>query len=244
VKCSLKDRAIRAILLDIEGTTTPVAFVYDVLFPFARTHLHAYLQDPSHDPALRDVLRTLRAEWDADSAARRDLPAWQDAGAVSASAYVEWLMDRDAKSPALKLLQGKIWERGYRSGVLNGQVFADVPPAFARWCEGRVTIAIYSSGSVLAQRLLFESTAAGDLTPFITAYFDTGVGAKRWPDSYRRIVAELREAAAGVLFVSDTPAELDAARAAGCQVLLAARPGNRIVTYSEGETIRSFNQIV
>jgi len=243
VKFSLNEHEIRVILLDIEGTTTPVAFVYDVLFPFVRTHLRAYLQDPAHDAVVRDALRTLRAEWDADRAAHRDPPAWQDDTTVSASAYVEWLMDRDVKSPALKLLQGQIWEGGYRTGVLMGQVFPDVPPAFARWRDAHVTIAIYSSGSVLAQRLLFGATKEGDLTPFITAYFDTGVGAKRWPDSYRRIAAQLEQTAAHVLFVSDTPAELDAARAAGFQVLLAARPGNPTLTYSEGESIRSFDQI-
>jgi enolase-phosphatase E1 len=244
VRFELKDRAIRTILLDIEGTTTPVAFVYDVLFPFARTHLGAYLQDPTHDAVVREVLHLLREEWDADAAARRDLPGWQEGTPGSAAAYLEWLMDRDVKSPALKRLQGLIWESGYRTGVLKGEVFPDVPTAFTRWRDAQVTIAIYSSGSVLAQRLLFGATPGGDLTPFITAFFDTGVGAKRWPDSYRRIAAELRHAAANMLFVSDTPAELDAARGAGCQVLFAERPGNRAVIYAEAETVRSFDQIV
>jgi enolase-phosphatase E1 len=244
VRFLLQDRAIRAILLDIEGTTTPIAFVYDVLFPFARTRLSAYLEDSAHDAVVRDVLHLLRKEWEADAAARRDLPDWQEGEPGSATAYLEWLMDRAVKSPALKRLQGLIWEGGYRTGALHGEVFPDVPPAFARWREARVTIAIYSSGSVLAQRLLFGATREGDLTPFLTAFFDTGVGAKRWPDSYRRIAAELQLAAADLLFVSDTPAELDAARGAGCHVLLAERPGNRSVSYSEAESIRSFDQIV
>jgi len=152
-------------------------------------------------------------------------------------------MDRDVKSPALKLLQGRIWEGGYRTGALKGQVFPDVAPAFARWRDAGITIAIYSSGSVLAQRLLFGATAEGDLTPCIAAFFDTGVGAKRWPDSYRRIAAELTRAPAEVLFVSDTPAELDAARSAGYQVLMASRPGNQATDYHEADTIRSFEQI-
>jgi enolase-phosphatase E1 len=244
VRFLLQDRAIRAILLDIEGTTTPIAFVYDVLFPFARARLRAYLEDPAHDAAVRDVLPLLTKEWEADAAARRALPDWEQMAPGSASSYLEWLMDRDVKSPALKRLQGLIWEGGYRAGALKGEVFPDVRPAFERWREARVTIAIYSSGSVLAQRLLFGATPAGDLTPFITAFFDTGVGPKRWPDSYRRIAAELRYEAAGLLFVSDTPAELDAARSAGCQVLLAERPGNRSASYSEAESIRSFDQIV
>jgi enolase-phosphatase E1 len=244
VRFLLQDRAIRAILLDIEGTTTPIAFVYDVLFPFARTRLRVYLEDPAHDAAVRDVLQLLRKEWEADAAAGRALPDWQEAAPGSAAAYLEWLMDRDVKSPALKRLQGLIWEGGYRTGALKGEVFPDVRPAFERWRDARVTIAIYSSGSVLAQRLLFGATREGDLTPFIAAFFDTGVGPKRWPDSYRRIAVELQLEAAGVLFVSDTPAELDAARGAGCQVLLAERPGNRSVSYPEAESIRSFDQIV
>lgn len=234
----LTERGIRAILLDIEGTTTPVAFVYDVLFPFARTRLQEFLGDAGHRDAVRDVLALLRTEREAD------VPAPEDLTPESAAAHFERLMDRDVKSPALKLLQGHIWEGGYRTGALKGQVFPDVAPAFARWRESHVTVAIYSSGSVLAQRLLFGATPEGDLTPFIAAFFDTSVGAKRWPDSYRRIAAELNRATADVLFVSDTPAELDAARSAGCQVLLAERPGNKAVTYAEAETIRTFDQIV
>ena len=104
------------------------------------------------------------------------MTGWSDEIPESASAYLEWLMDRDVKSPALKRLQGLIWEGGYRTGELKGQVFPDVPPAFTRWRDAQVTIAIYSSGSVLAQRLLFGATEQGDLTPFISGFFDTGVG--------------------------------------------------------------------
>lgn len=243
----LTERGVRAILLDIEGTTTSISFVYEVLFPFARARLRHYLAERSggvHRDGVREALTLLRAEWIADTAGRRAVPAWSDEVAESASAYLEWLMDRDVKSPALKLLQGLIWEGGYRTGELKGQVFPDVPPAFARWRDAQVTIAIYSSGSVLAQRLLFGATEQGDLTPFITAFFDTGVGAKRWPDSYRRIAAELNRAGGEVLFVSDTPAELDAARSAGFQVLLAQRPGNSPATHPEAETVRTFDQIV
>ena len=240
----LKDRAVRAIVLDIEGTTTPVAFVYDVLFPFARAHLREYLQEHARDAAVRDALERLRDEWRADVAARQDPPEWNEDSPVSAAVYLEWLMDRDLKSPALKLLQGHIWEGGYRSGVLKGELFPDVRPAFERWRSVPVKIAIYSSGSALAQRLLFGAASDGDLTPFIVGFFDTSVGAKTSPDSYRRIASGLGQDAAQVLFVSDVPAELDAARSAGCQVLLAERPGNRAVAATDLEGIRSFDQIV
>jgi enolase-phosphatase E1 len=240
----LQDRAVRAVLLDIEGTTTPVAFVYDVLFPFARARLREYLQDHAGSGAVREALEKLRGEWRADVAARQDPPEWPEDATVSAAAYLEWLMDRDLKSPALKLLQGHIWEGGYRSGVLKGMVFPDVRPAFERWRAIPVTIAIYSSGSVLAQRLLFGATPEGDLTPLIAEFFDTGAGAKTSPDSYRGIAGALGHAAEQVLFVSDAPAELEAARSAGCQVLLAERPGNHAVGSTDAEAIRSFEEIV
>jgi enolase-phosphatase E1 len=239
----LKDRGVRAILLDIEGTTTPLAFVYDVLFPFARAHMRDYLQAHADSDMVRDALDRLREEWRADAAARQDPPEWPDDALMPAVAYLEWLMDRDLKSPALKLLQGYIWEGGYRSGVLKGLVFPDVRPAFERWRGVPVKIAIYSSGSMLAQRLLFGATPDGDLTPFISGFFDTSAGVKTSAASYRRIAGALSHSAAEVLFVSDVPAELDAARSAGCQVLLAERPGNRAATAKEAETIRSFDEI-
>lgn len=152
-------------------------------------------------------------------------------------------MDRDRKSQGLKLLQGLIWERGYRDGALHGDVYDDVPDAMRRWhCEG-VTIAIYSSGSELAQRLLFGSTAHGDLTPFITAFFDTRVGVKTSPESYRAIAKQLRLAERDIVFISDVTSELRAAQAAGLQVLLSIRPGNApqpdASQFEKVETLRS-----
>jgi enolase-phosphatase E1 len=239
----LTDRGVGAVVLDIEGTTTPLAFVYDVLFPFARAHLRDYLHAHGGSDEVRGAIEKLRAEWRDDAGSRQDPPEWPEDSPLSAVAYLEWLMDRDLKSPALKLLQGYIWEGGYRSGELKGMVFPDVRPAFERWCAVPVTIAIYSSGSVLAQRLLFGATPEGDLTPFIAEFFDTAVGAKASPESYRAIAESLGHAPAEILFVSDVLAELEAARAAGCQVLLAERPGNRAVTATNVEAIRSFEEI-
>ena len=239
----LQDRGVAVVLLDIEGTTTPLAFVYDVLFPFARAHLRDYLHEHGGSEAAGAALEKLRGEWRADAASRQDPPEWPEDSPLSAVPYLEWLMDRDLKSPALKLLQGYIWEGGYRSGELIGMVFPDVRPAFERWRAIPVDIAIYSSGSVLAQRLLFGATADGDLTPFISGFFDTGAGAKTSASSYRRIAGSLGRETAAVLFVSDVPAELEAAKSAGCQAVLAERPGNRAVTASGVETIRSFEEI-
>jgi enolase-phosphatase E1 len=240
----LRERGIHVVLLDIEGTTTPIAFVSDVLFPFARAHLREYLRANADREPVRQAMAWLREEWDRDRALDDKPPEWPGRAAAWAPAYVEWLMDRDRKSPALKLLQGLIWQRGFAEGVLSGDVFADVAPAFRRWRERGVAVAIYSSGSVLAQRLLFGTTPAGDLTADISAFFDTAVGAKTSSDSYRRIADALGRPSGEMLFVSDVRRELDAAQAAGCAVLLAVRPGNRLERFDDAMTIHSFDEIV
>jgi enolase-phosphatase E1 len=220
---------VRVVLLDIEGTTTPIAFVHQQLFPFARARLERYLSEHWTAPVVRDVVRRLAGERAADGGAA-DLAPWRDdtSGALreSATGYALWLMDRDRKSPGLKLLQGVIWDEGYRAGELHGEVFDDVPRALERWRREGLDAAIYSSGSELAQRLLFSSTRHGDLTPFIAGFFDTGVGPKTEAASYRRIAEILRRPAAGILFVSDVAAELAAARDAGYDTKLCLRPGN------------------
>jgi enolase-phosphatase E1 len=155
--------------------------------------------------------------------------------------YVGWLMDRDRKSPALKLLQGLIWEQGYRAGRLQGDVFDDVAPALERWRAARIGVAIYSSGSALAQRMLFATTAHGDLTQLIAGFFDTTVGGKTSVESYRRIADELGWPPDRLLFVSDVTTELDAARAAGCQTLLCVRPTNLPQPPHQHPTVGSFD---
>jgi 2,3-diketo-5-methylthio-1-phosphopentane phosphatase len=248
VRFPLGARGVQTIVLDIEGTTTPIAFVYDVLFPFARVHLREHLQNPLNADELREPIRRLREEWSADVARGEQPPRLPDAGsdeeAVTVSAYVEWLMDRDRKSPGLKLLQGQIWERGYRAGLLRGEVFSDVPLALQRWRDASLDVAIYSSGSELAQRLIFGNTAHGDLTPFISRFLDTAVGAKSAAESYRRIAADLARPPDRILFVSDVTTELGAARSAGCQVLLCVRPGNRAQPDHPYSVISTFEEIV
>ena len=143
----------------------------------------------------------------------------------SALAYLLWLMDRDRKSTALKSLQGKIWKAGFESGELKGALFADVPRAFARWSTAG-KVAIYSSGSVEAQQLLFRYSTYGDLTPYISAYFDTRTGAKTDRASYEAIAAAMQIPPAGACFFSDVVRELDAARDAGFATRLVVREGN------------------
>lgn len=243
----LRTLGVACVLLDIEGTTTPIAFVYDVLFPFARTAVRQFLAEHANSPDVRSAIQSLRAEWADDVSRGNDPPPWPDAAPGSDLAaptcYVEWLMDRDRKSTGLKALQGHIWETGYRTGRLHGEVFGDVPGAFARWTREGMALAIYSSGSVLAQRMLFQSTKGGDLTPFISAFFDTAVGAKISSDSYRRIADELRQRPERILFVSDVERELEAARGAGCHVALCVRPGNKPQPISDAPIVQSFDDI-
>ena len=153
------------------------------------------------------------------------------------------LMDRDSKAPELKELQGRIWEAGYRDGTLAGQVFDDVPRAFARWRDAGTSIGIYSSGSVLAQQWLFRTCPDGDLTSFIRWYFDTAVGAKRERGSYMRIAERAGFAPSAITFVSDVVAELDAARAAGMQTILSNRPGNAQQPPNDHRAITSFDEL-
>ncbi len=214
-------RGIRAVLLDIEGTTTPIAFVRDELFPYARARLAEFLRDAGRSDEVRAAMRLLAAEHRDDRARGDEPPPFPPP-----VPYLEWLMDRDRKSPGLKRLQGLIWERGYQAGELRGRVFDDVPDAIRAWHGAGLRIAIYSSGSVLAQRRLFESTPAGDLTTCTDAFFDTDVGPKRAASSYTAIARALDLLPAVVLFISDVTAELAAAREAGLPVLLSLRPGN------------------
>jgi enolase-phosphatase E1 len=213
---------VKALLLDIEGTTTPIAFVYSVLFPFARAHLTEFMAAHADSPPVVELTHRLAVEYAADQARGQHPPPWP----AGAAAYALWLMDRDRKSPGLKGLQGLVWEQGYRVGELRGQVFPDVPVAIRRWRHAGLDVAIYSSGSELAQRRLFESTEHGDLTPLLCGFFDTAVGAKTSPDSYARVALALGREPREILFISDVTAELVAARTAGLETRLSIRPGN------------------
>ena len=233
---------IKVILLDIEGTTTPIDFVYQILFPYARHHLQAYLAE-HWDEAQADIVQ-LQTEHTADVQQGLQPPSLDAEQIESVVTYLYWLMDRDRKATPLKSLQGKVWEAGYKSGALKSQVFADVPPAFARWAEQQKRICIFSSGSVLAQKLLFAYTEAGDLSQFISGWFDTTVGAKREAESYQRIAAALQCAPREVVFISDVTAELAAARAAGMHTILSIRPSNHPQAEVESFTsIKSFAEI-
>src|SRR5262245_13510069 len=219
---------IKGVLLDIEGTTTPITFVYDVLFPFARSHAHEHLDE--------EAQQSLKLEHDADTARSLHPPPWSSGGLT----YVHWLMDQDRKSTALKNLQGKIWQEGYRRGELHGDVYSDVPPAFERWHRAGIDVRIYSSGSVLAQQLIFSTTRYGDLTRFLNGYFDTTTGPKTESSSYTTIASAFALPVSEILFISDVVRELDAAKAAGLQTQLATRPGNPQQPPNSHPTVSTF----
>jgi len=232
VTVTLTALEVRALLLDIEGTTTPVEFVYQVLFPYARAHAAEYLARHQDSADCREAVALLRKEHEAVSPAH-------------VLEYVFSLMDRDEKSPGLKALQGLIWRDGYRSGELRGQVYPDVVPAFERWRARGLDIYIYSSGSVLAQKLLFGSTEAGDLTTFLKGYFDTTVGPKKSPDSYSVIATRMHVPPQEILFVSDIDQELDAARTSGMRTALCLREsGDGLPGSASHPVIRSFAEIL
>jgi enolase-phosphatase E1 len=237
----LSQSQIRAVVLDIEGTTTPIDFVHKTLFGYARERVEEFLRRHWEDPEVRADVARLEAEHAAEPADSSLSPWRNDPAAVTS--YVYWLMDRDRKSTGLKSLQGRIWEAGYGSGELRGEVYPDVLPALERWQRDGVEVAIFSSGSVQAQRSLFRSSSVGDLTRFISSYFDTRTGPKAAPASYTQIAAALGHSPSRVLFVSDVTTELDAAQRAGMATALSVRPPAVPPTASGHPVIRSFDEL-
>jgi enolase-phosphatase E1 len=238
---------IRAILLDIEGTTTPIDFVFKTLFPYARRRLGQFLRERACEPEVRADIDALRAQHSADTGENLNPPKWiagsPEMELESATTYGRWLIDRDSKCSALKLLQGKIWQEGFQAGELQGDVYPDVPPAFARWSSQGKIICIFSSGSALAQKLLFGSTLAGDLTGYLRAYFDTTTGSKGAPESYIQIAKTLASAPPDILFISDIAKELDAAQAAGMDTALCIRTESTAQVTAQHRVIRSLEEV-
>jgi enolase-phosphatase E1 len=227
----------KAILLDIEGTTTPIDFVHKTLFPFAKAKIGEFVEQNFDE--IKPEIEQLKAEYRADFTNQIYGRDFRADSPESVANYLKFLIDVDRKSTPLKALQGKIWQAGYESGALRSEMFADVPAALERWKEQGKLVAIFSSGSRLAQKLIFKYSNFGDLSAFLTDYFDTTTGAKREAESYRRIAEKLGFEAGEILFVSDILAELDAARDARLQTALATRAGNGQI--KEDFTHRSIN---
>jgi enolase-phosphatase E1 len=210
---STADPAPGAIVTDIEGTVGSIRFVRDVLFPYARKRLPAFVEMEHERPEV--------AHWLHETA--------KEAGLVEASRgeLVELLqrwIDQDRKATPLKALQGMIWEQGYRDGDFTAHLYPDAVARLRAWHAQGIPLYVYSSGSVQAQDLYFGHTAFGDLRPLFSGFFDTEIGAKRETGSYRRIAEEIGAAPGRIAFLSDIAAELDAARATGLRTFLVARP--------------------
>ena len=214
------DFAGRGLLLDVEGTTTSIAFVYDTLFPYAKRSLRAFLSEHAVDPEVVAASEVIARESGAGSLAEF---LRQRVSPHALEAEVLRRMEADDKSTGLKQLQGLIWRAGYEHGELRGHVYPDVPVAFQAWTDQGADIRIYSSGSVEAQRLLFAHSVVGPLDGYIRGYYDTRTGPKRSAESYRRIASDMVREPSGVLFFSDVVEELDAASAAGLATVLVRR---------------------
>jgi enolase-phosphatase E1 len=222
---------IRAILTDIEGTTSSIRFVHEVLFPYARAHLAEFVRTHQQQPQvveqLRAVSREVGEELDTEAAIAR-LLAW---------------IAEDKKITPLKALQGMIWESGYQHGDFTGHVYADAVQGLRRWHGAGIKLYVYSSGSVYAQQLLFGHSDKGDLTPLFSGYFDTRIGNKREVAAYRAIIDELRLDAAEILFLSDIKEELDAAQEAGMQTCWLVREAEALDPDAPHPQVKDFSAI-
>ncbi|HTZ56374.1 MAG TPA: acireductone synthase [Candidatus Acidoferrum sp.] len=222
----------RAALIDIEGTVGSIAFVRDVLFPYASERMDEYVTSHRDEPAVREVLDQTAAE---SGASRENEPALL-------AALHDW-SNRDVKVTPLKALQGMIWIDGYTSSGLRGHLYPDAIDALRRFHDGGVALYVYSSGSVAAQKLLFGNSVAGDLLPLFAGFFDTTIGGKREVTSYERILGEIGAAPNETIFFSDNEAELDAALDAGIQTVQLARPQDLTVPTTRHASVESFAPI-
>ncbi len=234
---------MKAILLDIEGTTTPIDFVHKTLFPYSKSKLSEFVSRNLTE--IETEISQLKTEYKTDFAEQIYGRDFDETRPETIAGYLEFLIENDRKSTPLKSLQGKIWQKGYETGELKSEVFEDVPDALERWQSENYLISIYSSGSILAQKLIFKYTKSGDLTKYISNYFDTATGAKKSEESYKIITETLDFPAEEITFISDVPEELDAARNAGMQTILAVREGNApILEDTNHRVVQSFEEIL
>ncbi len=221
----------KVVLLDIEGTTTPIDFVHKTLFDYARENTEEFLKRSYGDPEVRNIVFDLNKLHE-QSGKDRKPEVWDFSGSKkdidAAAEFCRWLISIDSKAGPLKALQGLVWEEGFRSGMLSGVVYPDVPAAMQRWREQGRRICIYSSGSTRAQKLIFGSTQQGDLTKHLNCFYDTAVGNKREAQSYRNIAEKEGIPAENFLFLSDVREELDAAQEAGMMVMLVVRGSSAV----------------
>jgi enolase-phosphatase E1 len=222
---------IKAILTDIEGTTSSLSFVKDVLFPYAREHIGEYVREHAEQAKVAEQLQSVAQE------------AGRELGLDEAIAQLEQWIDEDRKITALKSLQGMIWEAGYRHGDFTGHMYEDAIRNLRQWHDKGIPLYVYSSGSVHAQKLLFAHSDYGDLTELFSGYFDTHIGHKREVSSYEAIASEIGVRAGDILFLSDMCEELDAARSSGMQTRWLVRDAELIDPAAAHLQVRDFDAI-
>ncbi|MDO9047030.1 MAG: acireductone synthase [Methylobacter sp.] len=221
---------IKAIVTDIEGTTSSILFVKDVLFPYARANLADYVRNHADAPQVKPLLKDVCKEVGSELSTGQII-----------TQLIQWL-DEDKKVTPLKSLQGLIWEAGYRQGDFKGHLYPDAAANLKAWKAEGLDLYIYSSGSVYAQKLLFAHTEYGDLTPLFSGYFDTHIGGKKEQNSYKNIAEQLETPANQLLFLSDIKEELDAAKAAGFETIWLTRESTPD-PQAEHRQVNSFDQI-
>jgi len=221
---------VQAVVTDIEGTTSSISFVKEVLFPYAAAHMASFLREHWDEPAVQEQVRALAADTGASVASADD-----------ADRILQQWIREDRKATPLKALQGMIWKAGYQSGAYTAHLYPDTAPALRRWHAAGLPLYVYSSGSIAAQKLFFGYSDAGDLTPLFSDYFDTTTGMKQEVDSYRKIATAIGVPASEIVFLSDIEGELDAAREAGFQTILLDRDGK--APASRHQCVNSFAEI-
>ena len=229
---------MKIILTDIEGTTSSISFVKDVLFPYARRELPNFVRTHSHDPKVRHWLDQVQLELGSEY--------FNDEHLIET--LINWI-NGDRKHTALKALQGMIWVAGYRHGNYAAHIYEDAADMLKQWHESGHRIYVYSSGSVPSQKLFFGHSAAGDLTSLFSGYFDTEMGGKREAESYRRIANAIGTEPSNIIFLSDIVEELDAAREANMNTILLDRlndyPQPRVNEATHGhQRVELFSEIV
>ncbi|XP_067894263.1 enolase-phosphatase E1 [Heterodontus francisci] len=246
--------AVRVFLLDIEGTTTPISFVKDVLFPYIKENVERYLYTHWDDKECQEDVELLRkqAKDDKELEGAVLIPEWCSGETVDKEQTIKtvinnilWQMSQDRKTTALKQLQGHMWREAYIRGEVKGEVYEDVAPAIKEWRKASKKVYIYSSGSVEAQKLLFGYSVEGDMLELFDGHFDTKIGSKIETESYRRIAQTIGCSTDNILFLTDVTKEARAAEQAGVRVTIVVRPGNAELTEEEmSHSITSFSELL
>jgi enolase-phosphatase E1 len=244
-------KGVSHVLLDIEGTTCPVSYVAEILFPYASANLAPFLENHQQEAGIRALIQELETLWleDTDQEARDLLGRSRESAELSGGGgiltYLKLLIRRDRKVTALKDLQGKIWAEGYARGELIGPLFDDVPTSLRRWQQEGLVLAVYSSGSISAQQLIYQHSNHGDLRYLFSHWYDTHTGSKHDPRSYTLIAETMGCAPQAILFVSDSDSELQAASQSGLQVVCSQRKTDKVTGLSTNyPTINDFHEIL